>query len=65
MTGEQRHTEHPSDGIDQPAPLSLADAYIAKVNAALGAGDDVLVAELADSYLDEALTDAGARPSAA
>lgn len=65
MTGEQRPIKPAPNRIDQPVTLSLTDAYIAKVNAALGAGDDFLVIELADNYLDEALIDVGAHPSAA
>jgi len=55
MSGEQRHINPIPDDNTSFRTLSLTDAYIAKVNAALGAGDDSLVSELADAYLDEAI----------
>jgi len=65
MTGEQRHSDQAPDNIIRPATLSLADAYVAKVNAALGAGDDHLVIELAGAYLDETLSAVDVNVSAA
>jgi hypothetical protein len=56
MSGEQRHVDPESNATTNSTVLSLTDAYVAKVNAALGAGDDRLVVELADAYLDEAIT---------
>jgi hypothetical protein len=35
------------------APLALIDAYTAKINEALSAGQENLAAELANEYLDE------------
>ncbi|MGH8888647.1 MAG: hypothetical protein ACRDV3_02660 [Acidothermaceae bacterium] len=65
MTGEQRPTDHARGNGTQPPRPSLTDAYVAKLNAALGAGDEHLVIELADTYLDETRRGAETNASAA